>query len=293
MSKTMKNGWYYLAVLLIFGSTWLASKYQLGVVSTLCSVVYRFVIASVILFILILLKEKKRPRFNPKEQLVCCIQGLFMFCLNYLMLYKSMEFMSTGLVAVAFSTVLIFNTFLGALFFKTKLTVFSVVGAFLGFFGVLVVFWPSFTGWNQSLLWGLCLGGVGGMFASFGNIASAYGQKLGYSVLHNATYSMAYGVLWTALVSVYEGVVWNFDWSIAYVGSLLYLAILGSCVAFYCYLTLLGRLGPAKAAYSLVFTPVIAIILSCLFEGHQWSPYLLWGLGVLVVGNVLVLKKRS
>jgi drug/metabolite transporter (DMT)-like permease len=81
----------------------------------------------------------------------------------------------------------------------------------------------------------------------------------------------------------------SFDWTPAYVLSLLYLSVLGSAITFGAFLTLLGRIGPARASYVGVMVPIIALVVSTLFEGLPWHPLMVVGMTISVAGNVLVL----
>jgi drug/metabolite transporter (DMT)-like permease len=101
---------------------------------------------------------------------------------------------------------------------------------------------------------------------------------------------MAYGALVSALFALLQGASWTFDWSVPYVASLFYLALFGSVVAFGAYLTLLQQVGPGPASYVAVGTPVVAMLLSTLFEGYRWSPLAAFGVVLAVAGNWLALK---
>ena len=76
-----------------------------------------------------------------------------------------------------------------------------------------------------------------------------------------------------------------------YIGSLLYLAIPGSVIGFTAYLTLVGRMGPERAAYCTVLFPVVALNISVFVEGYQWTAPALLGLALVMLGNVLVFRK--
>ncbi len=110
-------------------------------------------------------------------------------------------------------------------------------------------------------------------------------------VMQTNAVAMAYGAAFTAIVAVARGQSFGFDWSPAYVGSLLYLALFGSIVAFGCYLTLLGRIGADRAAYANILHPVVALGVSTALEGFGWSWPALLGLVFVVAGNFFVLSR--
>ncbi len=131
------------------------------------------------------------------------------------------------------------------------------------------------------------------MLASFGNIISARNQKLNIPVTESNAYAMGYGALWILGVIFLSGISFQFDPSYSYVISLLYLSILGSIIAFGCYLTLLGRIGPSKAAYALIMVPVVALGISTLFENFVWETPIFIGVGLILIGNIVILAQKK
>ena len=81
------------------------------------------------------------------------------------------------------------------------------------------------------------------------------------------------------------------DTSTTYIGSLLFLALFASAIAFGCYLTLVGRIGPANAAYATVLFPIVALALSTWFEDYEWQNRALVGVGLILIGNAIVLSR--
>ena len=108
-------------------------------------------------------------------------------------------------------------------------------------------------------------------------------------VFPTTAWGMLYGACVAALVAIAQGVPWRFDATPAYVASLLYLAVFGSIVAFGAYLTLLKMVGAGPASYLAVSTPVIAMLLSTLFEGYRWTWPAVLGVALAVAGIVLAL----
>ena len=103
---------------------------------------------------------------------------------------------------------------------------------------------------------------------------------------------MGYGALITLAFALFRGSEFNFDASSGYVLSLLYLTIFGTVIAFGGYLTILGRIGPDRAGYIAVIFPIIALLLSTLFEGLKWELITLMGVGLVIVGNVVALARN-
>jgi len=90
---------------------------------------------------------------------------------------------------------------------------------------------------------------------------------------------------------LFNGIPFTMGWSARYVGALWYLVIPGSVIGFTAYLTLVGRMGPERAAYCTVLFPVVALNVSAFAEGYQWTAPALVGLVLVMLGNVLVFRK--
>jgi len=112
-------------------------------------------------------------------------------------------------------------------------------------------------------------------------------------VVQSNAIGMAYGAALLALTAVFKGLPFNYDSSLGYSLSLLYLALFGSVLAFGSYLTLLGRIGPERAAYSMVLFPLVALTISTLFEGYQWTLVAASGVVMVAAGNILIIMPKA
>jgi drug/metabolite transporter (DMT)-like permease len=164
----------------------------------------------------------------------------------------------------------------------------------IGVAGLGLVFGPELAGFAQGGGWrlGLLLSAAAVLSASVGNILSARNQRAGLPVVQTNAYGMAYGAAVTLVIAVVRGVPFTFDPSPSYILSLLYLAVFGSVIAFGTYLTLIGRMGVDRAAYIGVIFPLVALLLSMLFEGLNLGAVGLVGVALVAAGNVLVLNRR-
>lgn len=286
----MNTSLLYVITVIIWGSTWLAIKFQIGSVAPEVSVAYRFALASLVLIGYCALTGR-RLRYGWRDHAFMALQGVLMFSVNYLLFYWATKYLTTGLLAVIFSSI-IFMNILGRVFFFGELVQRQVAtSAVLGLTGIVLVFWHEFTSFNLSHegVIGAAVGLVATVFASLGNITSVRNQRHGLPVVQINAFGMAYGAAFMALVAIANGNPFVFDPSLSYVFSLLYLALFGSVFAFGCYLTLLGRIGADRAAYANVLFPIIALGLSTLFEGFQWSGEALAGVALVLIGNLLAL----
>ncbi|MFJ3523783.1 DMT family transporter [Pseudomonas sp. NPDC090203] len=282
----------YLLTVLIWGTTWIALKLQLGEVAIPVSIVYRFGLAALILFAMLLVSGKLQ-KVNRRGQLICLAQGLCLFCVNFMCFLHASQWIPSGLVAVVFSTSTLWNALNARVFFKQKIARNVLTGGALGLLGLGCLFWPELSGHSASreTLIGLGLALLGTLCFSAGNMLSSLQQKAGLRPLTTNAYGMLYGAAMLSVYCLVSGTPFAFEWNARYIGSLLYLVIPGSVIGFTAYLTLVGRMGPERAAYCTVLFPVVALNVSAYAEGYQWTLPALMGLVLVMVGNVLVFRK--
>ncbi|MCP1627070.1 DMT family transporter [Pseudomonas nitroreducens] len=282
----------YLLTVLIWGTTWIAIKLQVGVVAIPLSIAYRFSLAALVLFALLLVSRRLQP-LGRRGQVICFAQGLCLFCVNFLCFYTASQWIPSGLVAVVFSTATLWNALNARIFFGQRIAPNVLGGGAFGLAGLALLFWPELSGHQatRETFYGLGLALLGTLCFSAGNLLSSLQQKAGLRPLSTNAWGMLYGSLILLAICLVQGVPLAFDSSPQYVWSLLYLAIPGSVIGFTAYLTLVGRMGPERAAYCTVLFPVVALNVSAFAEGYQWSLPALAGLGLVMVGNVLVFRK--
>lgn len=221
--------------------------------------------------------------------------GLSSFGINYWFVYKAETTLTSGIVAVIFSLIIFFNIFFNAILLKGKIKKDVVLAAILGVFGTGLLFKNELKTFNLGgediIVLLFCLGGL--VSASLGNILSAYKQKQKIPVLQSNAFGMFYGGLAMLLGVIVLGKPLNFDYSINYSLSLIYLAIFGSIIAFSVYLKLLGEIGPDRSIYIALITPAIAMVISTIFEGYHWDLFAFFGIAFLFAGNFLVLRFKT
>ena len=290
----MNNSILYTITVVIWGSTWLAIEYQLGVVEPEVSIAYRYAAAALVLFAWCRFRGLSL-RFSVKEHAYFVLLGLLLFCLNYIFAYRAQVHITSALAAIAFSTMLWMNIILSRIFFGTRVTVYVLAGALLGIVGIVVLFAPQIESIavTDSMFFGSVLALGGALTASFGNMLSQSAQKRRLPVVETNTWGMFYGAILTCIVALASGHESNFDATFTYISSLAYLAIFGSVIAFGAYLTLLGRIGAHKAGYVTVMFPVVAVILSVVFEGMRLTGTIVTGAALVLLGNLLILKKDA
>jgi len=285
------NASLFLSTVLIWGTTWYVILGQLGVVHPVVSVSWRFLL-SALLMLAICRWRGIDLRLPLAIHRLCLLQGLTLFGINYCLFYTASGVLTTGLISVVFSTMVFWNALGAALFLGRTLDHRALIGGLIGMFGLMVLFAGevSTLTFSDDTLFslGLCL--VATLCASTGNIVSAKTQALGISVWSTTAFGMLYGGGLVLAGAWMWGIPLRFEWTAVYIGSLAYLVVFGSVIAFASYLTLLGRIGPGRVAYATVAFPVVAVLMSVLFEGFK--PDLWSGVAVVVVlaGNWIALS---
>ncbi len=281
----------FLTATVVWGSTWLAIKYQLGTVAPEWSVAYRFALAAVLLAIWCVATGRSM-RFSARNHFFLATLGITLFGLNYICVYWAERYVASGLVAVVFSTIVFMNPIGMRFAFGTPLSARTFIAATLGVAGIALLFLPELTaarsGGDAGL--GVAFGLIGTAVASAGNMVAMRNHDAGIPTFPGTTWGMAYGAVTAAIVAIVQGVSMSFDSSTDYLLSLAYLSVFGSIVAFGAYLTLLKRVGGGPAAFVGVATPIIALALSTLFEGYRWTWIAVLGVVLAVIGNWIALS---
>ena len=289
----MSNAFLYVITVLVWGSTWLAIEFQLGVVEPEVSIVYRYAGASMLLFAWSRIRELPLS-FSLQQHARFVLLGMLLFGLNYIFAYRAQVYITSALTAIAFSTMVWMNIVNARIFFGVRAGRRVLFGALLGVAGIFMLFAPQVSEltFSDTVFYGSMLAVLGALVASLGNMVSQASQKTGLPVIQSNAWGMFYGAIITGLLAVYQGHEFVFDWSVGYVGSLLYLTVFGSIIAFGAYLTLLGRIGAHKAGYAMVMFPVVALVLSMLFEGMELDAPILVGTLLVLAGNLFVLNTK-
>jgi drug/metabolite transporter (DMT)-like permease len=196
---------------------------------------------------------------------------------------------------VIFSSIVFMNMVNGSVLLGSPIRSNVVVGAAIGILGIVLVFWPQLMAFSLSdkTALGLLLSILSTFMASLGNIISARHQQNKLPVIQTNTYGMAYGAGIIGMISIISGRTFNFEMSLPYVGSLLYLTLFGTVIAFGCYLKLIGRIGADRAAYATMLFPIVALGISTAYEGYQWHTYNIIGMAIVLIGNWMVLNKKA
>ncbi len=290
----MTNLQLFAACVAIWGSTWIAITFQLGTVAPEASVFYRFLLASALLFGWCLARGLPL-RFSRRQHLWIAFQGTLMFSVSYVAVYYAEQYVVSGLVAVGYSASPLLNMIGMRLLFGTPMTLRVGAGAMLGLAGITLVFWPEFSHLRADgkVALGAAFTVAAVVLSAASNMVAHRNHDAGVPVWQSMAWGMLYGSVFMLAVVLVLGRPLGFAATPAYVGSLLYLAVFGSILAFGGFLTLLGRVGPARAGYIGVMVPIVALAISSAFEGYRWELLALVGVAVSVAGNVLILRRPA
>ena len=283
---------YLLYACVIFGwsTSWLPLKGQVGLVAPEVSVLWRFIIAAALCFLITRLQGLKLA-FPAKFHLRFVALGLLLFSTNFTLFYYASPHLASGLLAVVFSTASLLNILMLACLTRSAPPPRQMLASVIGLGGIVLIFLPELR-LSAAALPALSLCVAGTLFFCAGNLISASLQKQDVPVMSANSWGMVYGC---GVLSIYAVVLGNpfvIDVGPAYMTGLVWLAVFSSVVAFACYLTLVGRIGAGRAGYATVIFPVFALLISTLFEGYNWTILSVAGIGLVLAGNLLMLRSR-
>ncbi len=285
----------FLLVSLIWGSTWLVIKDQISDVPPSWSVSYRFMIASAAMFVLV--GYKRLPfRLGRAGQVWAILIGIAQFSFNFNFVYNAELYITSGLVAVLFALLMVPNAILGRIFLGQRINGAFVAGSAIAAVGIAMLFWHEYKS-SPATLTEVFLGvtlTIGGILsASIANVMQALPRLKSYPILTLLAWAMFWGAAINIVLSWITVGPPVIEMRAAYLGGIVYLAIVGSVITFPLYFALLREIGAGKAAYSSVLVPVVAMILSTLFEDYAWTALPAGGAILAMAGLLVALRARK
>ena len=286
----------FLLVALIWGSTWLVIKDQLAAAPPSWSVTYRFAMAAVGMFALAALRKDRRGfSMTLGGHIMAMVIGLSQFFLNFNFVYRAELHLTSGIVAVLYGLLLVPNALFGRLFIGVPVTARFLLGSLVGLVGIalLLKHEADIATLDDKVWLGVFYAGLGLLCASVANVLQATKTASRRPLL----ILLAWALLWGALADA--AFAWMvagppvFPASLRYWGAVSYLGLIGSVVTFPLYFNLIRVLGPGRAAYNGVVVPVVAMALSTLFEGYQWSLLAAAGAALALAGMFVALRAKN
>ncbi len=285
----------FLLVSLIWGSTWLVIKDQISEVPPGWSVSYRFLIAAAAMFALAAFKRLPF-RLDRIGYLLALVLGFFQFTFNFNFVYNAELFITSGLVAVLFALLMVPNAIMGRIFLGHKLTAPFLGGSAIAAVGIAMLFWHEYRSSPASLdqvLLGAALTFGGILSASVANVMQAGKRLKSYPIITVLAWAMLFGALINVAVSWITVGPPVYEMRAAYWAGIVYLGVIGSVVTFPLYFSMIREIGPGKAAYTSVLVPVVAMILSTIFEGYIWTWLSAGGAVIAMIGLLVALQARK
>ncbi|MBS0534110.1 MAG: DMT family transporter [Proteobacteria bacterium] len=282
----------YVCTVLIWGSSWIATHYQAASIAPEVSIVWRYGFATPLMFAVAAYRGE-RLGYRLADHGYFVALGLCIFSINYMLFYHAAQHVSSGLLSIEFTLAAVGNVLLSAVVFGTRIERRAILGGVIGIAGVAAMFYPQIKGLrlDGGALLGFVLGLVATACFCVGNMVSLAAKRRKLPVFASLSWAMLYGTVFVALVAIAKGEAFVMDWSPIYLGSLIYLVLLASVVGFGTYFTLLNRIGAARAGYSTVLYPVVALAASTWLEDYRWTPLAVVGLAAVLFGVMLVLRQ--
>ncbi|MDX1757687.1 MAG: EamA family transporter [Marinobacter sp.] len=280
---------HYGLTVLIWGLTWTAIRLQVEAAPVDLSVFYRFVMAATVALGVLAL-VRRLPKLNRQQHGWLVLQGATLYSINFLLIYRAAEAMTSGLLAVVFSLAALFNALNGWLWLRTKPSARLYPAVALGITGVALLFWHDLQLGNATAA-SILFAAAGTFWFSMGNLISIKVRQAGIPLLAANAWAMVYGALILGIWCLIQGVDWVLPTSASFWGATAFLAIPGSIIAFYCYITVIQTLGADKAGYATVLFPVVALSLSTWLEGFEWTATAVLGAVLAILGNYVLFRK--
>ncbi len=283
----------FLIVSIVWGSTWFVIRDQLGSVPGPWSVTYRFMVAAIGMFALTAILRQPL-RIDAQMMRWTILLGLLQFCLNFNFVYAAEHHVTSGLVAVIFALLIVPNALLAKWWLGRVIGWPFIIGSAIAGAGVGLLMLQEYraapVGGDEVLL-GLSLTLCGVISASISNVLQVVPKVARFPTVTILAWSMLWGTAFDALFAFVTTGPPTLDMRAEYLGGVLYLAVIGSVVTFPLYFNLIRTIGPGKAAYTGVLTPVIAMLLSTLFEGYRWTGVALAGAALAMIGLLVALRQ--
>ena len=288
----MKRTDYFLYGIVLFGwsTSWLPLKGQIGSVDPEISILWRFMIALIICFIISKLQNLKLI-FPLKIHFKMALMGFFMFSTNFTLFYYASEHVASGLLAVVWSMTSIINIFMVAIITRSKPDYSQLLASAIGLIGITLIFIPELKVSElafESLI--MCI--IGTISFCSGNLVSRSLQNENIPVMSANSFGMLYGCFVLIIYAFILDHPFRVSFETPYLAGLLWLSVISTVLTFTCYLTLLGRIGPGRIGYATIVFPIFALLISTIFEDYVWTPIALVGVGLVILGNLIMTKSN-
>jgi len=278
---------------LVWGSTWLVIKTQLGPVPPAWSVTWRFTLACTGMFVFAALRGE-RLLLGRRGMLLAVVVGFFQFFANFQLVYQSERYLTSGLVAVMFALLIVPNALFARLFIGAQVSRRFLAGSLIAIAGIALLLLHEYhiAPVSGSVVLGLVLVTGAILCASAANVMQASDAARAEAIPVLLAWAMLAGSIGNAIYAWVTTGPPVIDLSPSYLGGVAYLGLVGTVLTFPLYSMLLRDWGPGRAAYNGVLIPVVAMALSTLFEGYHWTVLAIGGAVLALAGLTVALSGR-
>lgn len=278
----------------LWGSTWIVIRGQLGTVPPQWSVTYRFAVAAIAMA-LVAIAKRHSLRIGRRGILAAMFLGFTQFCVNFNAVYLAERHITSGVVATVFALLLIPSSLLAWAFLGQRPSARFAWASLVAVAGIVLLFvheLQEHPAGRAQIAAGIGLTLAGMLGASAANVMQARSEIRHLPLFALLAWSMAAGAVFDALVAFASAGPPQFDHRAVYWLGLFYLALPASVLTFSLYYPVVRKIGPAKAAYSSVLVPIIAMGFSTWIEGYRWNALTVAG-ALLALGGMAAALGRS
>jgi len=293
MSESKGVALPFILVTLIWSSTWIVIRDQIGNVPASWSVCYRFLLAGAAMAMFARARGVSL-NIGGKGLVFAGLLGVAQFVMNFNFVYRAEHFLTSGVVAVVYAMLLIPNSILAFLFFRQPMSRAFVVGSLVAVTGIaLMLAHEAASVRPDRVLLGTAFSVAGLLSASAANVMQGMEIARRLPMVAVLAWAMLIGAAVDALFAWVTAGPPVFDPRLSYVLGIGWLGLAGSVVTFPLYFRLIQRMGAGRAAYASVLIPVIAMLISTLVEGYRWTALAGAGALLAIAGMVVALQTKQ
>lgn len=285
----------FILVTLIWSSTWIVIRDQLGNVPPSWSVCYRFLLAGAAMAALAALRRVSL-RIGWTGMGYAALLGLAQFMCNFNFVYRAEQHLTSGVVAVIYAMLLIPNSILSYLVFRQPVSRAFIAGSAVAMTGIALMLVHEYRAAGVApdrIMLGILFSLLGLLSASSANVMQGMEIARRLPMIAVLAWAMLIGAALDALFAWVTAGPPVMEWRPAYLAGIAWLGIAGSVVTFPLYFRLIQSMGAGRAAYTSVLIPVVAMLISTLVEGYRWSALAASGALLAIVGMVIALRTRA
>ncbi|MEI2385515.1 EamA family transporter [Breoghania sp. JC706] len=284
----------FVATAVLWGSSAIVTGQQAISGAPEVSVGYRMALVSLAMFGWSLARGQSLG-IRPIDRPWVALQGVLFFGLAFITFYHATALIPSGIAALILSTSSLFAALIGWLFLSAPITLRMLAGIVVGIIGLAVIAAPQFIALSSGAgtVTGAALALAAAACTGCGTVVAMRNQRAGIPISVLMSWAALCGALFSFGLALIGDASFQVDVSLAYLAGLAYLAIIASCVTFFMYFSLVQRIGAASASYTLALVPVVALLLSALFEGLRIDASVVSGGCAVLVGNILVLSSQA